>query len=103
MGIQPQPSLQENDKSWFGDFPDKRESIGGRFENFIFCRKEHLTILTFSFLKELMCNAGFVDICTCLPIKESTAPDLFQACLQKEYESDFGNPHTLIVEGRKPK
>jgi predicted SAM-dependent methyltransferase len=93
----------ENDKSSFGDFPDKRESIGGRFENFIFCRKEHLTILTFSFLKELMCNAGFVDICTCLPVKESNAPYLFRACLQKEYESDFDNPHTLIVEGRKPK
>ena len=36
----------ENDHSWFGDFPDSRSSIGGRFENFIFCRQEHLTILT---------------------------------------------------------
>ena len=43
-----------NDKLWFGEFPDKRESIGGRVENFIFCRQEHLTILTFSFLEELM-------------------------------------------------
>jgi predicted SAM-dependent methyltransferase len=93
----------EGDKSWFGDFPDKRESIGGKLENFIFCRKEHLTILTFSFLEELMSKAGFIDICTCLPVKESNYPGLFQACLQKEYESDFDNPHTLIVEGRKPK
>ena len=91
----------ENDKSWFSDFPDKRESIGGRFENFIFCRKEHLTILTFSFLEELMSNAGFVEICRCLPGKESSDVGRFQACLQKEDESDFDNPHTLIVEARK--
>jgi SAM-dependent methyltransferase len=94
--------FMENDKLWFDDFPDKRESIGGRFENFIFCRKEHLTILTFSFIEELMSNVGFVDISRCLPSKESNAIGIFQACLQKEYESDFDNPHTLIVEGRKP-
>jgi hypothetical protein len=25
----------QGDKEWFGDFPDKRTSIGGRLENFI--------------------------------------------------------------------
>ncbi len=92
----------ENEAQWFGDFPDKRKSIGGRLENFIFCRQEHLTILTRSFLEELMTEAGFADVKTCLPVKETHYPELFQSCLAKEWESDFQVPHTLIVEAVKP-
>ena len=92
----------ENDRSWFGDFPDRRQSIGGRFENFIFCRQEHLTILTFSYLEELLTNAGFVDLKICLPKKESRNPELFRECLIEEWESDWNAPHTLIVEAEKP-
>lgn len=90
------------EKSWFGDWPDNRASIGGRFENFIFCRKEHLTILTFSFLEELLSNAGFVDIRTCMPARETHKPELFADCLAMEEESDFESPHTLIIEATKP-
>ena len=93
----------QNDAAWFTDFPDSRKSIGGRFENFIFCRQEHLTILTFSYLEELMTQAGFVNIRRCLPVKESGAPDLFRECLAIECESDFEAPHTLIVEGERPR
>jgi hypothetical protein len=92
----------ENDTQWFSDFPDKRASIGGRFENFIFCRREHVTILTFSFLEELLTQVGFVDVRACLPTRETSAPELFGDCLQKEYESDFETPHTLVVEATKP-
>jgi Uncharacterized protein conserved in bacteria len=88
----------ENDKEWFGDYPDKRESIGGRFENFIFCRQEHLTILTYSFMFELLNEAGFKTIKPCLPVKETSAPEAFHECLLKEYETDFEMPHTLIME-----
>ena len=91
----------ENDKNWFGDFPDKRSSIGGRLENFIFCRQEHLTLLTYTFLEELMKNAGFTSIKICQPVKETSYPELFSDCLPKESESDFTMPHTLIVEGVK--
>ncbi len=52
------------------------KSIGGRFENFIVCRQEHLTILSYSFLNELMSEAGFVNIRTCLPNKETNFPHL---------------------------
>ncbi len=52
----------EGDADWFIGFPDDRRSVGGRFENFIFCRQEHLTILTYSWLHELATNAGFVGI-----------------------------------------
>ena len=36
----------ENDYEWFSDLPDKSKSIGGKLENFIFCKNQHLTILT---------------------------------------------------------
>ncbi len=92
----------QSDKDWFSDFPDKRVSIGGRFENFIFCRGEHLTILTYSFLKEMIKTSGFHDALLCKPVKETGFPGLFGTCLLKENESDFSAPHTLIVEAVKP-
>lgn len=94
--------FMEHDDKWFGDFPDKRSSIGGRFENFIFCRREHLTILTYTFLEELMTKAGFVDVKGCKPMLETHYPELLEECLSMEHESDFDNPHTIIVEAVKP-
>jgi SAM-dependent methyltransferase len=93
--------LVENDLQWFSDFPDRRKSIGGRFENFIFCRREHLTILTYSFLHEIMTDVGFTDLRLCMPVKETYHPDYFRECLPKEHESDYTAPHTLIIEGVK--
>jgi predicted SAM-dependent methyltransferase len=91
----------QGDAAWFGDFPDSRRSLGGRLENFLFCRQEHLTILTFSYLEELMTDAGFVDIRLCLPSKETASPELFAECLPLESESDFDCPHTLLVEATR--
>lgn len=92
----------ERDMGWFGDFPDKRTSIGGRFENFVFCRREHLTILTSSYLEELMTGAGFERLQPCRPAAETHHPSLFQRCLADESESDPLVPHTLVVEGVRP-
>ena len=91
----------ENDFGWFGDFPDKRVSIGGRFENFLLCRGEHLSIITYTYIDEIMLNAGFSDIKIYKPAKETGYMDLFKKCLEKEHESDYLCPHTLIVEGVK--
>ncbi len=91
----------DGDKLWFGDWPVNRKSIGGRFENFVFCKGEHLTIVTYSFVQELMENEGFVYISKCLPSKDTGFPEFFADCLDKENESDFITPHTLIVEGQK--
>jgi predicted SAM-dependent methyltransferase len=85
------------DYAWFIDFPDNRKSIGGRFENFIFCRGEHLTILTYSYMLELLKEAGFVDIRKCNPVKESFFLEKFSSCLSTEMENDFDDPHTLII------
>jgi predicted SAM-dependent methyltransferase len=93
----------EGDAAWFGDFPDKRRSVGGRLANFILCRGEHLTILTKSYLEELMLDAGFVEIRSCAAATETTAPHLIQNdVLGKEQESTPDEPHTLIMEARKP-
>ncbi|MGD9973954.1 MAG: methyltransferase domain-containing protein [Desulfatirhabdiaceae bacterium] len=95
--------FNENDTNWFTDYPEKRTSIGGKFENFIFCLGEHLTILTYSFLEELLTTNGFIEIRQCMPVRETGYPELFSPCLLKEHESDFSVPHTLIVEAVKPR
>jgi predicted SAM-dependent methyltransferase len=91
--------LLEGDAGWFGDFPDRRRSVGGRFTNFILCRNEHLTLLTASYLEELASDAGFTDITFPLVTGESAIdPDV----LPTEDESDLACPHTVIIEARKP-
>jgi predicted SAM-dependent methyltransferase len=92
----------EGDKTWFGDWPDNRRSMGGRFENFIFCRGEHLTILTYSFLEELLSDAGFTNIRQCTPSKQTNRAELFFDCLAVEDETDFVVPHSLMIEAEKP-
>jgi predicted SAM-dependent methyltransferase len=96
-------AFQKRDSDWFSDFPDPRRSIGGRFENFIMCRREHLTILTESYLREIMEDIGFTDIVVRLPVRETGYPEIFTPCLALEYESDFERPHTLVLEAMKPR
>ena len=91
----------DHDGSWFGDWPDKRRSIGGRLNNFILCRNEHLCILTESYLRELLEDAGFSQITTCEVVRGTTAPALFADCLALEDEADFDAPRTLVLEARK--
>ena len=90
-----------NDVDWFGDFPDSRKSIGGRLENFLMCRGEHLTILTKSFLFELLEDAGFETCRVYLPTRTTGFPELFEEVLEIEHERDFDFPHTLIIEAQK--
>jgi hypothetical protein len=93
----------EQDLVWFGDYPDKRRSLGGRLENFIFCRGEHLTILTRSWLEELATDAGFGDLRACKPGLETGCPQwIDQSILALEQESTPECPHTVLMEGRRP-
>ena len=95
--------LIEGDRNWFGDFPEKRESIGGRFANFILCAGDHRTILTFSYIQEIASAIGFVDTHRCKPVTETAYPDLIgKEVLSREYENTPEAPHTLIFEARKP-
>jgi predicted SAM-dependent methyltransferase len=92
----------EGDLAWFSDFPDKRGSVGGRLANFIFCRGEHLTILTESYLREIADAVGFVDMANPRPGRETGSPEHFKIVLEKEDQDFHMLPHTLIVEARKP-
>jgi predicted SAM-dependent methyltransferase len=88
-----------NDLAWFPDFPDSHPSLGGRLNNFVICRNEHMTMLTESYLEELASIAGFADISFPLVARESqVAPEV----LPSEDESDFCCPHTIVLEARKP-
>lgn len=92
-----------NDNEWFSDFPDKRNSIGGRLANFILCRGEHLTILTSSYLKEVAEATGFRDVTFKKPQIETAFPLTFdQQVLSSEWESTPAFPHTLLMEAIKP-
>jgi hypothetical protein len=92
--------LIQNDAKWFGDFPDARTSTGGRFANMLFCRNEHLTALTRSYLEELATAAGFSGLHFCAPVNESVYFD--DTVLRFEYEDDFAFPHSILLEAKKP-
>ena len=44
------------------EWPDSYNSPGGRFNNFMLCRNQHLTMFDFSFLEELLKAAGFSKV-----------------------------------------
>lgn len=95
--------LLEGDLEWFVDFPDKRQSIGGRFTNFLMCRGEHLTLLTHSYLSEICTGAGFVNIRQCIPKTQTFHAKWIDAkLLEMEWELTPDAPHTLLVEAEKP-
>lgn len=97
--------LAEGDRAWFSsDFPDRRESIGGRFANFLLCGGEHLCLLTASYLEEVAGGAGFVSIRRRLPAGDTGYPALMDAAaLGTEEPDDPDCPHTLVIEAEKPR
>jgi predicted SAM-dependent methyltransferase len=99
MAIQ---KFQEGDLDWFSTFPDARASLGGRFVNFLLCRGEHLTILTESYLREMLAQAGFTQVQASRP-KTTNFPALIDdQLLGKEYlEPSAQFPNTLILEAQK--
>jgi predicted SAM-dependent methyltransferase len=92
----------EQDLGWFGDWPTRRSSIGGRFENFIFCKSEHLTILTESFLRELAEGVGFVDFRVATPGKTHYPEYFGNEVMVVEPNDRPDRPNTLLIEARKP-
>lgn len=93
----------DGDAAWFSDFPDKRGSVGGRLDNFLLCRNEHVAILTPSYLREVAADAGFEFVAEAEPARTTRFPHLFgPEVLGKEWETDREHPHTLIVELRRP-
>lgn len=88
------------DLEWLGSWPDNRRSGGGRLSNFLFCRGEHLSLLTEDFLRELMEDVGFEAITRSAP-RETGYPELFTDVFPFE-ENPSAYPQTVLVEGVKP-
>lgn len=80
-----------------GTFPETYRSLGGRFNNFTLCANQHLIIFDFSFLAELLGEAGFGRV-----VRKSTHhSDYFKAeHLQFEPDDQFADG-SLCVEGWK--
>jgi len=65
------------------DWPDKYRSIGGRFNNLMLCRNQHATLLDFTFLEELLRDAGFPLI-----YKETPGNSRHFSTCHLQFESD---------------
>jgi len=50
---------QQGDTEKLPRWPDACDSMGGRFNNFLLCKNQHRTMFDFSFLEELLRDAGF--------------------------------------------
>ncbi len=49
-------------RDYFGDFPRPHRSLGGKLSNLLFCEGGHRQGLDFSYLEELLSDAGFRQI-----------------------------------------
>lgn len=49
----------QGDLNFFSNWPDRRKSIGGKFNNDMLCRDQHRLMFDFSYLQELLADAGF--------------------------------------------
>ena len=95
-------AMLEGRDDWFGSWPVDRSSIGGRFENFIFCKGEHLTILTKSFLCELAEDSGFEDIEVVMPRETNYPANVDENVLSLEEENTDMLVRTVLIEAIKP-
>lgn len=92
-----------NDEDWFIDFPDAHGSIGGKLVNFIFCRNEHFTLLTQSYLEEIVTEAGFEQAWFPLAGQTTSSPEAIDGrVMAQESWSSVTHPQTIVVEARKP-
>jgi len=99
-------NFAEGNRDWFvayGEAPSDHQSLGGQLVSLLICRGEHLTILTQSYLRELLERAGFTDIAARKPVMDTRYPALFDDAIAGEWEATPDSPHTLLVEAIKPR
>ena len=87
------------DAAFFSDFPRPHRSLGGKFSNLLFCEGGHRQGRDFSYLQELLLEAGFSEVLDLS--RDQTrfyAPEVF-AILQRE-EAGVAQ-YSVFVESRK--
>jgi predicted SAM-dependent methyltransferase len=55
-------AFNRRDLAWFPEWPDRYESLGGRFNSYLLCRDQHRVMFDFSFAREVLHSAGFCSI-----------------------------------------
>jgi predicted SAM-dependent methyltransferase len=55
-------AYQRNDLTKLPEWPDKYDSLGGRFNNFMLCRNQHFMMYDFGLMEELLKESGFSRI-----------------------------------------
>lgn len=86
------------DGHFFSDWPDPRDSLGGKFNNYLLCRNQHRFMFDFEFLKEFLADAGFKDCREVGPGKSYLFPP---DELAKISEENPENCRSLFVEAIK--
>ena len=84
---------------WFYDsFPRHFDSLGGRFSNFVFCDGQHRTAFDFSYMSEVLREAGFRAV-----EKSAEGKSRLYGTSVPQYEpEDLKDlPHSLYVEAFK--
>jgi predicted SAM-dependent methyltransferase len=84
---------------WFYDsFPRHFDSLGGRFSNFVFCDGQHRTAFDFSYMNEVLREAGFREV-----EKSAEGKSRLYGTNVPPYEPGDAQdlPHSLYVEAFK--
>jgi predicted SAM-dependent methyltransferase len=92
-------AYSERRAEWFIDWPQKFQSPGGRFTNYIFCDAQHKCAFDSDFLSELLAGTGFgkvVETCS----GESSAADRYPPAVLN-YERGQGDDRSLFIEAYK--
>lgn len=86
------------DTAFFSDFPDQRQSLGGRMANHLLCRDQHRLIFDFGFWKEILAGEGLVGVQECAPHQSQMFP--VEELGRWEYEKPE-NHQSVFVEAFK--
>lgn len=84
---------------YFFDFPRAHRSIGGKLANLLFCEGGHRQGFDFSYMEEILQNAGFSEVHRMNSNESLLYPqDLFSRICEEEAGLA---PYSLVVEARK--
>jgi len=88
----------QNQVGWFSPFPGHFDSLGGRFSNFVFCDGQHRTAFDFSYLEEVLKEAGFREV-----ERSAEGNSRLYSSQVPLYEPEDSRelPHSLYVEALK--
>jgi predicted SAM-dependent methyltransferase len=90
----------QGDMAFFSDWPDPRNSMGGKFNNYLLCRDQHRLMFDFGFLKEFLLAAGFEP---CREVSPRESRIFGAADLEEIQKGTSEDQRSLFVEAFKIK